>query len=158
MQKVTPKKEINKMKYEYKYPRPMLTVDIIVFKKNEKKHEVLLIQRKNPPFQDMWAFPGGFMDMDEPVENTAVRELKEETGLFNIQLKQLHTFSKLGRDPRGRTVTVAFYGFTNESNATIKGMDDAKKAKWFPIDKTPNLAFDHNEILTMALDRIKYDK
>ena len=98
------------MPYTYDYPRPALTVDAVVFRKNAKQLEVLLIQRKHYPFKGMWALPGGFVEMDETVETAVVRELEEETNLKLEGLEQLHTFSELGRDPRGRTVSVTFFG------------------------------------------------
>ena len=98
------------MSYTYDYPRPALTVDAVVFRKTTKQLEVLLIQRKHYPFEGMWALPGGFVEMEETVEQAVVRELEEETSLKIEGLKQLHTFSELGRDPRGRTISVTFYG------------------------------------------------
>ncbi len=133
------------MSFTYKYPRPALTVDAIVLKKTHVV-QVLLIQRANEPFKEMWAFPGGFVDMDETVEEAVVRELEEETSLSGIELKQFHTFSAVDRDPRHRTVSVVFYGFANEKAIPIAG-DDAKNAKWFGLDNLPKLAFDHQEIL-----------
>ena len=138
------------MSVTYKYPRPALTVDAIVFRKTSKT-EVLLIQRGNEPFKNLWAFPGGFVDMDETVEQAAVRELFEETGIKGIELKQFYTFSAINRDPRHRTVSVVFVGFT-EKNIEPKAGDDAKNAKWFELDNLPELAFDHAEILEKFRD------
>jgi len=98
----------------------------------------------------MWALPGGFLDMDETLEKCAIRELEEETGLCGVKLKQLHAFSSINRDPRGRTIGVAFWGFTTIKNSKVEGFDDASEAKWFPINKLPILAFDHEEIIYMA--------
>ena len=134
-------------KYSYDYPRPALTTDIIMFSYNKGKLLVLLIERKYLPFKGKWAFPGGFVDMDETAEECAYRELKEETGLEIKALSQLVTVSTLGRDPRGRTVSVFFYGFINYESADIQAGDDAKKAQWFPADKLPSLAFDHSDII-----------
>jgi len=142
------------MPYTYEYPRPMVTVDAVVFRKNENNKEVLLIQRKNFPFEGMWALPGGFVDMDETVENAVVRELEEETSLQFSDLKQLHTFSTIGRDPRGRNISVMFYGVTEMNNSSIKAGDDAGDARWFAVDQLPDLAFDHNEAIEMALKNI----
>jgi len=138
------------MTYSYKYPRPALTVDAVVFRKTGEKREVLLIQRKNPPFQGDWALPGGFVDMDETLETAVARELFEETGLKNIGLQQLHAFSTPGRDPRGHTISVVFWGFLKDSQQTIAG-DDAQDAAWFDIDKLPKLAFDHKDVMIFAL-------
>ncbi|NOX46299.1 MAG: NUDIX hydrolase [Chlorobi bacterium] len=143
------------MSYTYKYPRPAVTTDAVVFLENDNGFEILLIQRKNEPFQGMWALPGGFVDMDETLEEGVVRELEEETGLKGIKLQQLHTFSTVDRDPRGRTIGTAYWGFTTKENSEVKGGDDANEAKWFPINKLPKLAFDHQEIVEMALLEIK---
>ncbi|RLD61984.1 MAG: NUDIX hydrolase [Bacteroidetes bacterium] len=143
------------MSYTYEYPRPAVTTDAIVFMENVNGLEVLLIQRKNSPYKEMWALPGGFLEMDETLERCAGRELEEETGLSGIKLKQLHAFSTIDRDPRGRTIGVAFWGFTTKENSMAKGGDDASEAKWFPINKLPALAFDHSEILEMAILQIK---
>lgn len=141
------------MPYTYDYPRPALTVDAVVFRQGEIL-EVLLIQRKHYPFEGMWALPGGFVDMDETVEEAVVRELYEETHLKFDQLKQLHTFSALGRDPRGRTVSVTFYGKITIENAEVQGGDDASDAKWFRMSQLPELAFDHIEAIQMAFERL----
>ena len=144
------------MNYSYKYPRPAVTTDAVVFLEKKDGWEVLLIQRKNNPYKEMWALPGGFVDMDETLEEGVVRELEEETGLKDIKLKQLHAFSTVDRDPRGRTIGVAFWGFTTNENSSVKGGDDARDAKWFPIDNLPKLAFDHQEIMDMALLEIMH--
>lgn len=142
------------MSYTYEYPRPMVTVDAVVFRQNENKPEVILIQRKNYPYEGMWALPGGFVDMDETVEEAVVRELEEETGLSNVELKQLHTFSAIGRDPRGRNISVNFYGIIEMKNSSVKAGDDAGDARWFSLENLPKLAFDHNVVVDMALKRI----
>lgn len=117
--------------------------------------EILLILRKNPPFQGMWALPGGFMEIDETLEETASRELEEETGLKNIELKQLHTFSQVDRDPRTRVVTVVFYGIVSKENSEAKGGDDAEEAGWFDINDLPPLGFDHRRIVEQVIIRLK---
>jgi len=144
------------MPYTYAYPRPALTVDAVVFRKNAEQLEVLLIQRKHYPYVGMWALPGGFVEMEETVEKAVVRELQEETNIIVEGLKQLHTFSELGRDPRGRTVSVTFYGITSYKNSEVKGGDDAVDARWFPLNNLPELAFDHIEAVDMAIKRINY--
>lgn len=141
------------MPYTYDYPRLALTVDAVVFRINNGKREVLLIQRKHYPFEGMWALPGGFVDMDETCEQAIVRELKEETNLRINTLKQLHTFSALGRDPRGRTVSVTFYGEADLSNSEVVGGDDASDARWFDLSTMPELAFDHIKAVRMAVAR-----
>ncbi len=136
------------MSYTYEYPRPAVTADcVVITKENEPK--VLLIQRGNEPFKGQWAFPGGFMNMDETTEQCAVRELEEETGLKVCNIQQIGAYSKVDRDPRGRTVTVAYLAIIDKPEA-VKGLDDAAKAQWFPISNLPELAFDHEEIMKDA--------
>lgn len=145
-----------KGKYIYDWPRPMVTVDAAVFALFGKKAKLLLINRGNEPFKGKWALPGGFIDIDEELEDAAVRELKEETGLSNVPLEQMHTFGKVGRDPRGRQITIVFMGVLNGRPPRIKGGDDAAKAKWFDIEKLPkNMAFDHDEVTKFAIVRLK---
>ena len=136
------------MAYTYEYPRPAVTADcVVIAKENEPK--VLLIQRGNEPFKGYWAFPGGFMNMDETTEQCAVRELEEETGLKITEIKQIGAYSKVDRDPRGRTITVAYLAIIDKVE-NVKGLDDAAKAQWFPISDLPKLAFDHEEIMKDA--------
>ena len=136
------------MSYNYEYPRPAVTADcVVIAKENEPK--VLLIQRGNEPFKGQWAFPGGFMNMDETTEQCSVRELEEETGLKVTEIKQIGAYSKVDRDPRGRTVTVAYLVVIDKAEA-VKGGDDAAKAQWFPISSLPKLDFDHEEIMKDA--------
>lgn len=141
------------MKYCYDYPRPAVTADIIILKSYNDHHFVLLIERKHPPFEGMWALPGGFLNMDETLEEAALRELKEETGIAGVELKQFHTFSKVNRDPRHRTITTVFIGYADENISIVAG-DDAAKAQWFELDKLPQLAFDHG----MVMEMIKAEK
>jgi len=136
------------MKYIYDYPRPAVTADIIILKKRNEQQFVLLIERKHPPFEGMWALPGGFLEMDETLEAAALRELQEETGIIGVELKQFHTFSKVNRDPRHRTITTVFIGYTDDT-ISIEAGDDAAKAHWFSMDKLPPLAFDHGEVMEM---------
>ena len=133
------------MAFTYDYPRPAVTADCVVITKS-KKPEVLLIQRDNEPFKGQWAFPGGFMNMNETTEQCAVRELEEETSLKVSKIKQIGTYSKVDRDPRGRTITVAYLTIIDNAEA-VKGLDDAAKAQWFPLSALPKLAFDHEEIM-----------
>ena len=137
------------MSYTYQFPRPAVTVDIIIFRLIDNKPEVLLIERGNEPFKGKWALPGGFVDKDEPLEVAAARELKEETKLENILLTQMHTFGSPGRDPRGHTVSVVYVGYLQEGMVAKAG-DDAIKAEWFKLDQLPNMAFDHNMVVEMA--------
>ena len=145
-----------KGQYTYEWPRPMVTVDAIVFKLSQGRTALLLIKRKNEPYKGNWAFPGGFVDIDEELEDAVARELAEETGLRAIHLEQMHTFGKVGRDPRGRQITIAFIGFTDDDNANVKGGDDAEEAKWFDIENLPeNMAFDHDEVANFAVGKFK---
>ncbi|NQU33620.1 MAG: NUDIX hydrolase [Bacteroidetes bacterium] len=137
-------------KYSYNYPRPAVTVDIIVLRDVCANPEILLIQRLNPPFQDEWALPGGFVDMDETLEQAADRELAEETGLVDIILSQFKTYSVVDRDPRGRTISVVFIGIT-KAETKAKAGDDAKNTQWFSINRLPMLAFDHEKIIGEAI-------
>jgi 8-oxo-dGTP diphosphatase len=143
-----------RQKYIYDWPRPMVTVDAIVFEVSGNVPKVLLIKRGNEPFKGQWAFPGGFVDMDEELADAAGRELVEETGLKGVKLQQLHTFGRCGRDPRGRNITIAFIGITK--NTKIKGGDDATEARWFDINNLPeNMAFDHNDVAVVAVEKLK---
>ena len=140
---------MNKGAYTYDYPRPAVTADSVVFCNGSDGLSVLLIERANDPFKGCWAFPGGFMDMEENAEDCAKRELKEETGMEVRSLEYLGTFSEVNRDPRGRTITIAYYAVVEKSD--VIGAYDASQARWFPIDSIPSLAFDHEEILRAAL-------
>ncbi len=140
-------------KYAYKWPRPMVTVDAVVFDTSGDKPKVLLIKRANEPFKGQWAFPGGFVEMDEGLETAMARELAEETGLSGVKLEQLHTFGKCGRDPRGRNITIVFIGITK--NTEIKSGDDAADARWFDIDDLPQMGFDHNDVAAVAIEKLK---
>ncbi|WAL59728.1 NUDIX hydrolase [Thermocoleostomius sinensis] len=144
------------MPHTYKYPRPALTVDCVVFGL-DRQHtlKVMLIQRKLSPFQGDWALPGGFVRMDESLEAAALRELCEETGIERLFLEQLYTFGAVNRDPRERVVTVAYYALINLEEHPVKAASDASDAAWFAIDALPSLAFDHDQILKIALDRLK---
>jgi len=133
------------MEYTYKYPRPAVTADCVVMT-NEPQPKVLLIQRGADPYKGAWAFPGGFMNMDETTEQCAIRELEEETGLKVTKVQQIGAYSKVDRDPRGRTITVAYLAIIDTPEA-VKGQDDAAKAEWFPITDLPHLAFDHYDIM-----------
>lgn len=141
------------MSYTYKYPRPAVTADMIVLT-DESDPKILLIQRGNEPFKGCWAFPGGFMNMDETTEQCARRELKEETGLEIGEIKQVGAYSAVDRDPRGRTITVAYITYIPQI-LPVTGLDDAAEAKWWPINALPPLAFDHAQILRDALQRFE---
>ena len=141
--------------YTYKYPRPAVTTDCVVFSVDEHKLKILLIERGHEPYKGFWAFPGGFLNMDENAEQGALRELREETGLELQNIKELGTFSEVDRDPRGRVISIAFYALDRKSE--VKGDDDAAQARWFALDEVPRLAFDHDLMLKKALQKLKED-
>ena len=143
---------MKKRTYTYDYPRPAVTAESVVFCNGSDGLSVLLIERMNEPFKGCWAFPGGYMEMDEDAEDCAKRELKEETGLEIRAMRQLGAFTDVNRDPRGRTVSIAYYAVIEKSE--VKGADDAIQAKWYPVDSIPVLAFDHDKILRQALEVI----
>jgi 8-oxo-dGTP diphosphatase len=148
-----------KGKYVYDWPRPMVAADAAVFRHFAGTTELLLVNRKNEPFKGKWCLPGGFVNPDEELEDAIARELAEETGLTGVKLEQLHTFGKVGRDPRGRVITVTFMGIAAEGQKRIKAGDDAAKARWFDIEKLPkDLAFDHNEVVKFAIKKLKKRK
>ena len=135
------------MAYTYSHPRPMVTVDVVLFTAN-KPRWVLLIKRKNEPFKGKWALPGGFVGIDEELLDAALRELKEETGVTGARLKQVRAFDTLGRDPRGRVITIAFTGTIDK--VTPAADTDATDARWFPLDDLPDVTFDHADIIAAA--------
>src|SRR6476619_3846712 len=143
------------MQYTYQYPRAALTVDCVVFGFDEGKLKVLLIERALEPFKGKWALPGGFVRVDETLDDAARRELEEEAGLKNVFLEQLYTFGKVDRDPRERVVSVAYYALVKLSDHRARAATDAANAEWFPISHVPKLAFDHGNILETALSRLK---
>ena len=135
--------------YTYNYPHPAVTADCLVFAHTDEGMKLLLIQRKNEPWKGKWAFPGGFMDIDETTIDAARRELKEETGLVVGELHRVGIFDAVDRDPRERIITVAYYTILDKP-AEVSGLDDAAQAKWFSLTELPDLAFDHKEILQEA--------
>ncbi|HLN54319.1 MAG TPA: NUDIX hydrolase [Lentimicrobium sp.] len=139
------------MSYTYEYPRPAVTVDAIILRHHEKNTEILLIKRLHPPFEGMWAIPGGFINLDETLEEAAARELEEETGLKGIKLEQFGIFDEPDRDPRQRTIAIVFLGFLNDNSKNPAAADDASECRWFDINSIPELAFDHNKILGEAI-------
>jgi len=143
------------MSYTYEYPRPSLTVDCVIFGLDESDLKVLLIQRGQAPFEGQWALPGGFVQMNEMLDEAARRELQEETGVSNVFLEQLYTYSGVDRDPRERVVTVAYFALVKLCDHRIKATTDARNAAWFAMHDTPKLAFDHAQILEQAQERLK---
>lgn len=143
------------MSFTYEYPRAALTVDCVVFGLDDEDLKALLIQRGIEPFVGGWALPGGFVHVDETLEAAARRELQEETGLADVFLEQLYTVGTIDRDPRERVVTVAYYALVKLSDHSVKAATDARSAAWFAVDDVPPLAFDHDEILAMAHQRLR---
>jgi ADP-ribose pyrophosphatase YjhB (NUDIX family) len=139
--------------FSYKYPRPAVTADCVVITK-EATPKVLLIERGEDPYKGCWAFPGGFLNMDETTEQCAVRELEEETGMKILGLQQIGAYSKVDRDPRGRTITVAYLAVI-DSPCEVTGQDDAAQAQWFPLNALPKLAFDHDDIMRDAVECLR---
>ncbi len=131
-----------------------LTVDIVVIRPGEPEKRILLIRRRNFPFQHQWALPGGFVDKGENLDDAARRELLEETGITAQHLEQLKAFGQPGRDPRGHMVSVAFLAVLTDDNVMPVAADDALDAKWFPVSDLPSLAFDHEQIIDFALSKM----
>lgn len=141
--------------HRYEYPRAALTVDCVVFGFDGGDLQVLLIRRGLQPFKGKWALPGGFVRVEETLDDAARRELLEETGLREVFLEQLYTFGSVKRDPRERVVSVAYYALTKPADHTTAASTDAAEAKWFPVSAVPTLAFDHADILSTALTRLR---
>lgn len=145
--------------YCYDYPRPSVTVDIILFTFHEDQLKVLLVRRDHEPFANHWALPGGFVNIDEDLEEAARRELNEETNVRDVYLEQLYTFGEPDRDPRGRVITVAYFALLSNDQVRglqIRGASDAGEAAWWNIYDLPQLAFDHARILQYAMQRLRW--
>lgn len=149
----------NKGKYVYEWPRPTVSVDAVVFGLFGGNAKLLLIKRGAEPFKGMWSLPGGFIDMDEELEDAVARELAEETGLTGVEFEQMRTFGAVGRDPRARQITIAFMGVLTGRVREIKGGDDAADARWFDIEKLPaEMGFDHVEIARLGIKVLRRKK
>ena len=143
------------MSYTYEYPRPALSVDCVVFGLDEEDLKVLLIQRDLEPFAGTWALPGGFVEVDETLDEAARRELREETSIDVSYLEQLYTFGAVKRDPRDRIVSVAYYALVKLSDYRVQAATDARNVAWYSVGKKPKLAFDHAAILQLAYERLQ---
>ena len=143
------------MPYTYEHPRPAVTVDLVIFTIAENDLKVLLIRRAQEPFKNKWALPGGFVELDESLEEAAAREMEEEVGVKDVYLEQLYTFGDPKRDPRGRTISVAYFALVDASRQNIHAADDAAEAQWHSVFKPPRLAFDHRKILDYAVWRLR---
>lgn len=144
------------MKYKYDYPRPMVTIDVMLLRYHRKNIEILLIERDRTPFAGSWAFPGGFIEMNETLNESAKRELTEETGLEKVTLIPLISAGNPGRDPRGRTITILHIGFLTPPFPPVTPGDDARKTEWFTLDQLPTLAFDHHQLVEKAFKELKF--
>ena len=142
------------LSYCYQYPHPAVTTDVVLFTIRDGRLQLLLIRRGAEPFKGHWALPGGFLDIDEDLEHGALRELEEETGVSGIYVEQLRTFGRPGRDPRERIISVAYYALAPSERLTLKAASDAADASWFPVGNLPQLAFDHDEIIRTAHERL----
>lgn len=142
------------MSYTYEYPHFAVTSDVVVFTLREEALQVLLIRRGAAPFKGRWALPGGFLRPDEDLEGCARRELQEETGLAGFYLEQLYSFGAIRRDPRERVITVAWFALVRSDAVTPRAASDAAGAAWTPVDALPPLAFDHQQIIAMARERL----
>ena len=148
--------EAQKHHYDpHKYERPSVTVDVIMMSLRQRDLQVMLVKRRSWPYEDMWAIPGGFVNMDESLESAAKRELREETSVQDVYLEQLYTFGDPGRDPRTRVITVVYFALLDSERLQVKAADDAQDVGWFSVYNLPPLAFDHEKILQYALNRLR---
>lgn len=138
------------------FERPSVTVDVVIFSLVKNELKVLLIKRQSPPFANMWAIPGSFVQIDESLEEAAVRALADETGVEDVYTEQLYTFGDLGRDPRTRVITIAYFALVPHDAIHHKAGRDASETSWFAISQLPALAFDHAEIIDYAHTRLRY--
>lgn len=141
---------------EKDYPKPSVTVDIVIFSVKDSQLKVLLVNRNIEPFRGKWAIPGGFVRIEENLEDAAKRELEEETGVRDVYLEQLYTFGDTNRDPRGRVITVSYFALVNSDKMKLEARTDVSKAAWFSVNKLPELAFDHKKIMEYALKRLRW--
>ena len=140
--------------YQYEYPHPAVTTDVVIFTIRDKQLKLLLIRRSGDPYCGKWALPGGFVTMNESLDEGAKRELEEETGVSGVYLEQLYTFGQPNRDPRERVITVAYYALIPSDKVRLQAASDAEAVGWFGMDELPELAFDHDEIVKMAHERL----
>ena len=139
-----------------RYDRPSVTVDVVIFTLEERELHVLLVKRKHWPFEGRWALPGGFVQMDESLEQAARRELEEETGVRDIYVEQLYTFGEPKRDPRTRVISVAYIALVSADTQSLRVSDESTDVRWFPVQRLPGpLAFDHDAILATGLERLR---
>jgi len=132
-----------------------VAVDIVIFTIQRAELRVLLVKRGIEPFAGQFAIPGGFVLEDESLDQAALRELQEETGVGDVYLEQLYSFGDPGRDPRGRVISVAYFALIAADHSALSAGSDAAEASWWPVDKLPELAFDHRQILSYSLERLR---
>ena len=135
---------------------PSLTVDIVIFTLMDEQLQVLLVRRKNPPFADMWALPGGFVQVNESLEDSVSRQLREKTGVEDVYVEQLYTFGELNRDPRTRVITIAYFALVPANAIAHRPGGATTETRWWPVKGLPSLAFDHREIIEYAVVRLRY--
>lgn len=140
--------------YQYEFPHPAVTTDVVIFTVRDEQLQLLLIKRRDKPFKGKWALPGGFVQIDEDLESGAMRELQEETGVSGIYLEQLYTFGAVQRDPRERVITVAYYALVPSGKLVLRAASDADAVGWFAMEDLPGLAFDHADIVGLAHQRL----
>ena len=140
--------------YCYAYPHPAVTTDVVLFCILHRRLQLLLIRRAAEPYRDMWALPGGFLEIDEDLETCAKRELEEETGIRDVYLEQLYTFGRPHRDPRERIISVSYYALAQTEQLTPRAGSDAREVRWFALSELPELAFDHADIISLAHQRL----
>ena len=145
---------MHQFQYQYDYPHPAVSTDIVIFTIQEEQLKVLLIRRLSEPFKDGWALPGGFVGIDEDLEQAALRELQEETGITGVYLEQLYTFGSPDRDPRERVITVSYYSLVPIDRLSVSAGSDARELGWFDSEALPELAFDHQQIVNKAKQRL----
>ena len=140
--------------YQYEYPHPAVTTDIVIFTIRDNQLKLLQIMRGGDPYKGQWALPGGFLQLDEGLEDGARRELAEETGISGVYLEQLYTYGAVERDPRERVITVAYYALIASDKIVLQAATDAEAVGWFSMDELPSLAFDHKNIVADAHQRL----
>jgi 8-oxo-dGTP diphosphatase len=143
-------------KFSLNYSRPAVTVDMIIFTIKSGELKVLLLKRLITPFKDKWSIPGGFVLIDQSLDDAAKSKLAEKTGVKDVYLEQLYTFGEPNRDLRGRVITVAYFALINSDHVLLKGTKDEYESQWFSVNKMPPLAFDHKTILEYAMKRLKW--
>jgi 8-oxo-dGTP diphosphatase len=140
----------------HNFSKPSVTVDMVIYTIQENDLKILLVKRGIEPFKDKWALPGGFVRIDESLEDAAKRELQEETGVKDVYLEQLYSFGEIERDPRGRVITIAYIALVNSEKVALKSTTDVSEAQWFSVKKIPQIAFDHKKILDYSLKRLRW--